>query len=432
MTADNDHLPTQNGYLCQYAGAVRCRFMSGDGSFDDLSSKCLKMPCGSAGTEQRVMQQAGCRITRSWFKSADRRVYVQTKECFTRGLLILVLGLIPTVAGAQELQLKKVATLGKDERGTLLGSLFLNEDSRGRFYTMSRVEPGILVFDSKGNYMQTLGMYGQGPGEYRRPVAMHITGDTLFILDPSNTRVTVISPSYELVRTERLELTGVWPGGYVRLPSKRAVVNAMIRTAELIGLPLHLVDSGRIVKSFGTVDETLLPSNASNHKKPMAYAGGERVWAASQMEYRIDLWDVDSGKSVRTITRDVEWFQPDDVYRDAMLSPDVPPPPRLYQIDVREDGTLWVLFKVANPRWAKNLQRHYNPESGTVYLPANVEGVFDTIVEVLTPRGRLLASERVDPSLRGFTGQRNHAYSFHVAESGLELWDVWELSLDRH
>jgi hypothetical protein len=57
----------------------------------------------------------------------------------------------------------------------------------------------VRFFDESGALLGTVGREGQGPGEFRRPLRGGWIGDTLWVSDPELGRVTLISPTLEVV-----------------------------------------------------------------------------------------------------------------------------------------------------------------------------------------------------------------------------------------
>jgi hypothetical protein len=59
----------------------------------------------------------------------------------------------------------------------------------------------IRVFDRSGRYLRAIGRSGAGPGEFRLPSLVARAGDTLFVADPVNARISEILASGRLVKT---------------------------------------------------------------------------------------------------------------------------------------------------------------------------------------------------------------------------------------
>ncbi|HRP07322.1 MAG TPA: 6-bladed beta-propeller, partial [Gemmatimonadales bacterium] len=61
----------------------------------------------------------------------------------------------------------------------------------GRLYVVESSPIGIMVFDSDGKYLRTIGRSGGGPGEFNSAFVA-VRGDTLAVQDPSQSRGTTI------------------------------------------------------------------------------------------------------------------------------------------------------------------------------------------------------------------------------------------------
>jgi sugar lactone lactonase YvrE len=58
------------------------------------------------------------------------------------------------------------------------------EDPEGRFYVLNFGDKRILVFDSAGTHLRTIGREGRGPGEFAAPRTLAVAGsDGLFVVD---------------------------------------------------------------------------------------------------------------------------------------------------------------------------------------------------------------------------------------------------------
>lgn len=62
-------------------------------------------------------------------------------------------------------------------------------DDRGNVYVMQSAPVRISVYGPDGSWLRDIGREGDGPGEFRQGM-LGIVGDTLFVQDPNNTRLT--------------------------------------------------------------------------------------------------------------------------------------------------------------------------------------------------------------------------------------------------
>lgn len=84
-----------------------------------------------------------------------------------------------------------LATVGADsatEFGTVRSVLL---DSLGALYVVDPSFVQLSVFDPQGALRNRLGQRGAGPGEYTRPYSIAWLHDSLVLLDPGNSRITV-------------------------------------------------------------------------------------------------------------------------------------------------------------------------------------------------------------------------------------------------
>ncbi|MBA3557793.1 MAG: 6-bladed beta-propeller [Gemmatimonadaceae bacterium] len=110
----------------------------------------------------------------------------------------------------------------------------------------------IRVFDSSGRFVRQFGRRGEGPGEYLSITSMAVgpAGDSLYVFDHKNRRVSVLSPTGTLLREFRPQLE--WSGP---LQMERHTSGALLfigHSAKHRGL-VHVVDpKGTYIRSFGT------------------------------------------------------------------------------------------------------------------------------------------------------------------------------------
>jgi hypothetical protein len=75
---------------------------------------------------------------------------------------------------------------------------------RGEMAVIIGKDQQLRFFDATGRKLGTFGRVGSGPGEFRRVTTTGWTGDTIWLYDSDQRRVTYISPDHKLLRTELL------------------------------------------------------------------------------------------------------------------------------------------------------------------------------------------------------------------------------------
>jgi len=63
-------------------------------------------------------------------------------------------------------------------------------DGAGRVFVLDGREQLVRVFEADGRFVQTLGRPGSGPGEFRGARFVQVVGDTLWVMDAQNARIT--------------------------------------------------------------------------------------------------------------------------------------------------------------------------------------------------------------------------------------------------
>lgn len=96
----------------------------------------------------------------------------------------------PRPAPADTVRARLVATIGEDAPRTpfLLGEVSgLAFDASGRLYVADVQEPRVVVFDSTGRHLATIGRKGEGPGEFTVPTGPIIASDgSLYVRNMSH------------------------------------------------------------------------------------------------------------------------------------------------------------------------------------------------------------------------------------------------------
>ena len=275
---------------------------------------------------------------------------------------------------ACQVQLRPVVTVGDANGPGMLESEYslVRRDSRGIYYVWASGAPYFWVFDGQGKIMRRVGQRGQGPGEFRSISGILIgSGDSLYVLDESQRRLSVFSPRYELVRTVQLGFEAGFRSVFV---GEEILVNSMIRTPELIGYPLHLMNSlGRLTRSFGSTTGVYRPDlrDALEVRELTADAGA--VWSAWINQYVIERWDT-VGNLTRVLQREVDWFP---TWWRPQPGRGAPPLPVTTAIQKQGD-TLWVLVRVPGPDWAAAVKprgRSFAVLDPNVYQNTMVEAI---------------------------------------------------------
>jgi hypothetical protein len=320
------------------------------------------------------------------------------------------------------LSLQREVVLGDAEGpGTIESKTTLaSRDSKGRYYVREEYGATIKVFDAAGTYLTTIGRRGAGPGEFEMIAAVeHTTGDTLHVFDTRNLRRSVLSPDFGFVRSNPLAIR---PANQVILtPNGGAVFGTTIRTAELIGFPLHLLDaSGDRVRSFGSVTGEFDAAVPYSDERVLAKADDGAVWATYRTRYALELWSVDGvSEPIRVLERKVPWFPPHA--RQPQSASDAPPP-RLQAIRLVDNDRMLVVILVAGKTWQKAVR-----DGGIHPIVTDWQGYYDSIIELIDlSSGEVLASAKSPLAFHDFVDDELlSTVTFDDAHNPyLEVWRV--------
>lgn len=209
---------------------------------------------------------------------------------------------------------------------------------------MGRQRAALLLWDSTGSYVETIGGPGDGPGEFGTssiPAAYNGPRDRLYVNE--HRRWTVLDSSLQFVRTinaprigredDALVVTG--EGGYVyagRVPGLDPTTW------------FHHSDSlGNLTASFGPLGGYELHSSRG---RPLARATDSTFWAApppgAPDGYALEEWTTD-GRLLRVVKRDPHWMH-QQVFPGRCCGA----MPR-FRVNKDERGLLWVVAWVVRP-----------------------------------------------------------------------------------
>jgi len=327
------------------------------------------------------------------------------------------------------IRVNEIARIG-DKGGTIVEwPQSIWQDSKGRFFVMqpNQGEPP-QVYSSTGRFLRTLGREGSGPGEYRNAaIVFGDARDTVFVVDWGTSRLTVLGPSLQLVRSFPIPASTL--SGSI-LSDGSLVVNATVEDRATVGLPFHLFDrGGKRFTAKGDKTRPYVPSTQHlfAYRLSPSLAGG--FWAFPFLgRYELELW---RGDSLAVYTREsVAWF----VTAPARLTrADGPAGPPISWINggwEDSSGLLWVVARVADSRGPGSQELIRGPE-GNYSVPKDADRDYDTMIEVIDPKSKVvLVSQRFDNLFALVVGKGKVAQVEEMKDGRLEV-RVFEVSLER-
>lgn len=293
---------------------------------------------------------------------------------------------------------------GADAHGGVTDGYF-RRDSRGRYFHRNIFDLSrILVFNDKGEFVDSFGGKGEGPGEFQWIQNFFVgVGDTLHVFDQALATYSIVAPNLEYVRTVR-----VAPGSvraFIELASGEALINANFRAPEQSGHPFHKLGSNRIRMSFGGIEalrnRPQLPPGVLD--RTLVVETDTTFLAIHEREYAIDRWHVDGRLLARMQREPPAWWI--EVSQDAV---EFALNPQILDAELDTEGRLWVITSIRDRLWRQRMRAGPEAASGVRVMQSNtgnVDDLHDTVLEVLDlDAGAVLASLRMDRVLMGLAG----------------------------
>lgn len=323
------------------------------------------------------------------------------------------------------IQLRHLVSLGDSE-----GRGYLEEtrprvarDDSGRFWVYQR--GAVRVFESNGGFLRDVGRAGRGPMEFSDPWPLHrdISGN-VHVVDPGNSRLTIISPGFDLVQDAAL--IGVAGFSDAAPVADGYALNLWLPTPAGIGQPIHIVKNGAVVASFGaTADEEILdPLGAM---RILATGSTEQVIFAKRFEYAIEVWTLDGSRVVgfRGPALNAKPVQP------TFFSPDNPLPSEI--LHMRVDGRLlWVLIRVPREDWLRHVVEHVYPSGHIGYRVrdgSNLTSLYRSRVDVINLETRDLAASQYLDGLFSLFTMDGLLVENSWASDGSPTLQIWQATL---
>ena len=301
--------------------------------------------------------------------------------------------------------LEAMAVLGTENGEDFLHSS--NEVAAGtrHFYVVNRLaSTEIQVFSRDGNFLRTVGRIGEGPGEYKKIYHLWVSpGDTLHVIDASNSRRTLLTPDFETVEVARLPGRGRYHG-YFGLSTGEAVLAAIAPDSAGDVRLLHRLDqSGSRSLSFGP------PLGEADYSNTGPTVFARKFTETENGELLVvpgNEFVIESYSPTGTLTRVYEFTGRE--FLDLIPGGGVFPGylPRIQDVWIDDEEYLWVMMRVGDVDWEEGVERvgvGFGRRPSVTLSDHNL--FWDTVIEVVDlKRGRTVARERFETSLVRFLG----------------------------
>jgi hypothetical protein len=348
--------------------------------------------------------------------------------------LVFLVSSIPLYAQVQKdctprchLVVSHEVTLGQaDGPGILTDMVALARDSDGRYLVSGNKDrAAIITFDHRGRPTGRFGRKGKGPGEFEFIWVLEARGNEIRVFDSSLSRLTVLDKALKPIRTQPIPSFV----SAVTASSGDVIVNSVIMSRSLAGVPLHVVgEKGNILRSFGERREAFRGDLPYAGHRVIASSKSGGIWVAPVNRYELEQWTV-GGKKIQQILPAQAWFKPHA--GGAGFKPDRPPPPLIRAIREHPDGYLFVAIAIADPQWKQSLRPLKNHPDMLKHAPTSLNDYFDTRIDVFdTSTGKLVATRTIDDFAYIFADDERLA-SYVENGDGVPQVRVWRVRLSK-
>ena len=275
-------------------------------------------------------------------------------------------------------------------------------DTKGRYWVGQR--DGAKVYSPEGEYLRQVGRAGDGPGEFRwaEPQFVDEAG-LVHVFDSRSMRESVFDNEFALANMRALPSMGL--RDVARIPgTDRVVINMDIRTPDLIGLQLHILDDEEVVQSFGGLPEEGIVDPLA-HERVVAAASNGTIYSVGPFEYQIEEWS-HYGVLLRSLTGPVLNEMP---IPPGPFSDEKPPTNKIFDMQVGARGYLWLIRWQRRSDWRESMTERRMPD-GRIQLATenlSLEPLYEVYLDVVDPEnGRVLASQPIGALGVRFAGER--------------------------
>lgn len=279
----------------------------------------------------------------------------------------------------------------------------VSRDAEGRWLVASGATPGLIaIYDSSGQFMRFEGGAGDGPGEYRSIAGMVPSSDgSLRVFDMFARRITRLDPAFEVRSTSLLE--SLLLSDVVALPDGGEVVLASSSHPRSIGYPLHRLERGEVVLSFGAANPDYRRDKRWLSRRRLSYSQEHGLWTSETHRYRLERWDPQTGAVLDRVQRDAGWLPFMEPPNRLDIEGDTPPNGGVAGLFVDRDNLAWVMLRIPDQSWQEGIGAGKDPygRPTTVLTDANL--VWNTVIEVVDlDAGVALARVQFDRVIPGY------------------------------
>jgi hypothetical protein len=305
----------------------------------------------------------------------------QGKEATKDGVPHMMSPSTPTEAPVS-LQLNRLWEVGGEEDDELLFGVLtqITSDDKGNIYVLDAQLHEVMVFSSSGEYLQSIGREGEGPGEYRRPSDLFLTPEgNVAVLQRMPGKIVLLSKegdpvgNYPMPETDgmRMFFGGRLAGDGIVLST--ATMKRKDDGFDFISSLVRVDPTGKQTAKYTEREDSRSFTTMESDEKTFGRAGQVwttdaegRVYTSDDFDgYSINVWSTD-GTLERVIEREYDHRMRSDKEKERAT-------PRV-RIRRRGGGGGDMKFKMSD--WDRDIQRMYPREDGTLWVLSS-HGAFD-------------------------------------------------------
>ena len=284
--------------------------------------------------------------------------------------------------GPVSLRLSRLWEVGGEEDDELLFGVLsqITSDDEGNVYVLDAQLHEVMVFSPSGEYLQSIGREGEGPGEFRRPSDLFLTPDgKVAVMQRMPGKIVLLSKdgapvgNYPLPETDgmRMFFGGRLAGNDLVLST--ATMKRNDSGFEFVTSLIRIDATGKITAKYTEREDSRSFATMVADEKSFGRNGQVwttdfqgRVYTSDDFDgYTIHVWSTD-GSLERVIEREYEHRMRSDEEKERAT-------PRV-RIRRRGGGGGEMKFKMSD--WDRDIQRMYPREDGTLWVLSS-RGAFD-------------------------------------------------------
>lgn len=311
------------------------------------------------------------------------------------------------------IQLTRVAGVSGAQASNVRNySIFVEQDAHGQYLTTTARGNQVVAFDKNGS-ASLVGPQDNSPRVLVTIVPASRGNHRAYVFDALSNSLITLNMDGSIGQTR------VFPGfPSFMLPSGHFIVAQQIRSRDLAGHPVHVVDTqGNVLRSFGA-DVPEYRSDLDLITTRLATPGRDgTVWTVAPGRYVFEQWDPSTGQRARRVPVKTSWFT--EAVRG--ISDPMKRPNDVIEAIWEQSGVLWALARVADEKWVAPT----TPPAHAAIVPAEYDRRYDWMLEAIDPAsGRVLAQQRFPRAIWGRSSSSALLASLTDGgeKSGVDVW----------